>query len=132
MGEPNLLIGITDSDWASNKQHRHSVSGYGCLFAGGAVYYKIHFQKGIALSSTEEEFSALCDAAKIILYIRTVLKVLGVEQHHATPLFEDNRGCILIIESGHLTRRVLHVDLKQFSVLDWVSRDLINVKSIKT
>ena len=132
MTKPYQTIGITDSDWAADTQHRHSVSGFGCLFAGGPVVYKTKYQKAIALSSTEAEFYALCELGKVILYIRSVLHDLGIEQHQATSIYEDNRGCMLIVKSGHPTRRVRHVDIKQLAVLEWVSQDLLDIRHIQS
>ena len=54
----------TDSDWASDYETRKSVSGMAIIFAGGTILYKTQFQKATALSSTEAEFYALCDAGK--------------------------------------------------------------------
>ena len=48
------------------------------------------------MSSTEAEFSAACDAAKSILYVRSILEELQVSQHHATTLFIDNNGALMM------------------------------------
>ena len=93
------IFGLVDSDWASDTTHRKSVSGIGCMYAGALIAYKSNFQKVPALSSTEAEFSAFVDRSKPILYIRSVLSDLGIEQDHATPVYEDNQGAIAIIQS---------------------------------
>ena len=49
--------------------------------AGGAVHYKTKYQEGIAHSSTEAEFVATCDTAKITLYLRSILDGIGIPQH---------------------------------------------------
>lgn len=51
---------------------------------------------GIAHSSTEAEFTAVCDIGKMILYFRSILEDLGFEQEQATSLYEDNNGALLI------------------------------------
>ena len=70
------------------------VSGFVIKLAGGAVYYKTKFQTTIALSSTEAEFNAACDAGKAILYIRTILEEIGMEQKEASVLHIDNNGVL--------------------------------------
>ena len=128
----DATFGLVDSDWASDTTHRKSVSGIGIMYAGALIAYKSNFQKVPALSSTEAEFSALVDGGKSILYIRSVLSDLGIEQHHATPVYEDNQGAIAIIQSRQPTKRIRHVDTKQFVALDWVETDLMTVHKIST
>ena len=58
------------------------------------------YQPTIALSSKESNFVAASDAGKLTLYLRSVLRQLGIEPEEATPLFEDNAAA---------TRNALHV-----------------------
>ena len=89
------LEGLVDATWANDSSHRLSVTGIALMIAGGCVYYKTRFQATIALSSTESEFAAACDAGKAILYVRSILDEINMPQHEATVLSIDNRGCPL-------------------------------------
>ena len=100
--------------------------------AGGVVYYKTRFQPTVALSSTEAEFIAACDAAKTILYVRSILEDVGIEQNKATTLFEDNQGALLMANAGQPTKRTRHMDTKYFAIQHWVDTDLINLLRICT
>jgi hypothetical protein len=60
------------------------------MFAGGAIGYKTKFQTVIAHSSTEAEFVAACDTAKLILFYRSLLDDIGISQTEATVMYEDN------------------------------------------
>jgi hypothetical protein len=102
------------------------------MYAGGAVGYKCKYQDVIAHSSTEAEFTAACDAGKMILFFRSLLADLGLEQHHASVLYEDNNGALLMANAQQPTRRTRHMDIKKFALLDWVEQDLIILKSIST
>jgi len=126
------LYGYVDSDWATDSIHRKSITGVVILFAGGAVGYRCRYQDVIAHSSTEAEFTAACDAGKMILFFRSLLDDLGVEQQHATILYEDNNGALMMANAQQPTRRTRHMDIKKFALLDWVEQDLIILKSIKT
>lgn len=86
------LTGYVDADWATDTKHRRSVTGIVLMYAGGTVGYKTKYQDTIALSSTEAEFTAACDAAKMILFFRSLLDDLGIPQNQATILYEDNNG----------------------------------------
>ena len=129
---PNIIHSNVDSDWAVDSTHRRSVSGILIKFCGGTIYYKTKFQDTIALSSTEAEFTAACDAGKAILYVRSILNEIGVPQNEATTLFIDNNGALLMGNAQQPTRRTRHMDIKHFSLLDWIERELIIMKRINT
>ena len=126
------IHGLVDSDWGGDSNHRRSITGIIIKYAGGTIYFKTKFQETIAMSSTEAEFTAACDAGKAILYIRSILNQIGVNQNEATTLFIDNNGALLMGNAQQPTRRTRHMDIKHFSLLDWVERDLVFMKRINT
>ena len=128
----NDIRAAVDSDFGNDTTHRKSVTGINIKIAGGSVHYKTRFQSTTALSSTEAEFTAACDAAKSILYVRSILSDLGIAQEHATTLYEDNQGALLMANSGQPTKRTRHMDIKYFALQDWVDQDLITLKRIDT
>ena len=89
--DPFLLRTSVDSDFANDTSHRKSFTGINIKIAGGTIFYKTKFQDTVALSSTEAEFIAACDAGKVILYVRSILQDLGIDQYEATMLHEDNQ-----------------------------------------
>ena len=123
---------LVDSDWAGNVKTRRSVSGIVIMMAGAAVVYKTILQRVVALSSTEAEFYALSEAGKMALYVRSILDELGMSQHIATSVYEDNKGCLHMTQNQKPTKNTRHVDLRHFAIVDWVAQDLILVKKIST
>jgi len=89
------LYGYVDSNWGTDSVHRKSITGIVLMYAGGAVGYKCKYQDVIAHSSTEAEFTAACDAGKMILFFRSILDDLGYEQADATVLYEDNGALMM-------------------------------------
>ena len=126
------LYGFSDSDWAGDRSHCRSVSGIAFILSGAVVLYKTRFQSTIAMSSTEAEFIASADAGKMALYLRSLLSDLGIDQNHATLLYGDNMGAYLIESAGQPTIRTHHMEIKEFAILSWVERDLLNIQHIKT
>ena len=127
-----ILTGLVDSDHASDTSHRKSVTGINIQIAGGTVLYKTKYQDVIAQSSTEAEFIAAAEAGKHILYLRTILSQIGLEQDNATILYEDNQGALLMAQAGKPTKRTKHIDIKHFAIQQWVEQDLINFQRIAT
>jgi hypothetical protein len=100
--------------------------------AGGTVLYKSKFQDTRAMSSTEAEFTAAAEAGKYILYVCSILDQIGIPQHHATILYEDNQGALLMANAQQPTKRTRHMDIKNFVLQDWVLQDLIRLERITT
>ena len=130
--DPSIIHGAVDSDWAGDSNHRKSVPGIIIKYAGGTIYFKTKFQNTIAMSSTEAEFTAACNAAKAILYIRSILDEINIQQDEATTFFIDKNGALLMANAQQPTQRTRHMDIKHFVLLDWVERDLVIMKRINT
>ena len=84
------------------------------------------------MSSTETEFIAACEIAKVLLYIWSILDYIGVLQHEATIIYEDNMGAMLMANCVQPTRRTRHMDTKYFAIQHWVDTDLLVLKRIST
>ena len=128
----HIMRGDVDSDWAGDNLHRRSISGYILTLAGAAIYYKSKFQDCISLSSTEAEFQAACEAAKSIMYVRSILEEIGLEQEDASTLFIDNNGALLMANAKQPTKRTRHMDIKHFKIQEWVEMYLLTMKRIDT
>ena len=75
---------------------------------------------------------AACFTGKMILFVRSVLWDLGVPQEAATILYEDNDACTAMANAQKPTTRTRHMDIKYFSLSDWVERDLMLLERIDT
>ena len=118
--QPDIINAAVDSDYAGDHQHRKSVTGFTIQLAGGTILYKTRYQDTIALSSTEAEFTAAAEAGKYILYVRSILDELGIEQHLATTLYEDNQGAPLMANAQQPTKRTRHMDIKTLASLSLI------------
>ena len=127
-----ILYGFVDADWAQDSATRKSITGIAMLLGGALIYYKTKFQPTIAHSTTEAEFVAACDAGKTALYLRSILDEIGLPQEHATVIYEDNTGALLMGNAQQPTRRTRHMDIKNFSLQDWIEEDLLTLHQIES
>ena len=67
-----------DSDYSNDVSHRKSATGITIKIGEAYIYYKTRFQTTVTPSSTEAEFTAVCEAAKVILYVRYILDDISV------------------------------------------------------
>jgi len=130
--DASTLHAFTDSDWATCVKTRRSFGGTVIRLAGGTIAYKSKFQPTVAGSSTEAEFMAAYDTGKMILFVRSVLWDLGIPQEAATVLYEDNDACTAMGNAQKPTPRTRHMDIKYFSICEWVDRDLMHLERIDT
>ena len=129
---PTTPVAYSDSDWGSDTTHRRSVSGIIIMVAGAAVVYKTHYQRAVALSSTEAEFVSASDAGKMALYIRSLLSNLGLTQRQPTSLRIDNRGAMHMVTAGAPTKRTRHVDIRYFAHLQWAETGQLKAEPVPT
>jgi hypothetical protein len=75
---------------------------------------------------------AAYDTGKMILFIRSVIWDLNIPQEAATVLFEANDGCTAMGNAQKPTSRTRHMDIKYFSLCEWVERNLMLLERINT
>ena len=85
------LIGYCDSDYANDPgaEGRRSVAGYCFSLGSGAVSWSSKKQKTIADSTCAAEYMAASEAGRELVWMRTLLRELGFDPPHATPLLCD-------------------------------------------
>jgi hypothetical protein len=113
------LICFVDAAYGNDPKKRRSTTGYAFTYAGGAIVYRSKTQSIIALSSTEAELIAAVTAAKTARYIRAVLSELGFKQDKPTPIYEDNKSAIDIVNAFKPTERSRHIDIRFFAIQGW-------------
>lgn len=71
-------IVTVDADYVNGSTHRHPITCIAIKITGGAVFYKLNFLATITLTSTETEFVVVCEEAKVILYIHSILHDINI------------------------------------------------------
>ena len=77
--ETNSVVGYVDADYAGEVDNRRSTT---CLFtlSGGPICWKSTLQSIVAMSITEDEYMAVAEAAKEALWLKGLVKELGLNQ----------------------------------------------------
>eukprot|EP00940_MAST-03C_sp_MAST-3C-sp2_P003302 g3302.t1 len=78
------------------------------------------------------EYCAMLPAIKLIRFARNVLEELGYEQKHATKLWVDNEAAVRNVNTGKITKRNRHIDMRFHGARDAVVRNIIDVEWIPT
>ncbi|KAK9870289.1 hypothetical protein WA026_006376 [Henosepilachna vigintioctopunctata] len=125
------LIGYSDSDFAGDIDTRKSTTGYLFLMNGGPVTWASRKQNTIALSTTESEYMAACDAAKEILWIKQFLLDIGESQNCFT-LNVDNQSAIKLINNPVFHRRSKHIDVRYNFIREKVEQKIIQINYVES
>jgi hypothetical protein len=105
------LIGYSDSDWAENKDDRHSTTGFVYFMANAPVAWVSRQQKTMALSSTEAEYMALSDASRQCAWLRSMQHEIGYTLTNPTPICSDNNGSIFLAVNPAHDHRTKHINI---------------------
>ena len=90
----NKPLGYSDADWAGEVPGRKSTSGYVFMLNGAAISWSSRTRSVVALSTTEAEYYALCEATKEALHVQKMLAELKqVSTEETVMIFEDNTAC---------------------------------------
>ena len=84
---PLVLRAFSDANWAGDLTDRRSTTGYCFLLGSSLISWRSKKQTFMARSSIEAEYRALTDTTFELLWLRWLLKDLGVSTSSGTPLY---------------------------------------------
>ncbi|XP_020249408.1 uncharacterized protein LOC109826799 [Asparagus officinalis] len=90
------IEGYCDSNWASCANNRRSNSGYYIFVGGNLVSWKSKKQTVVARSTAEAEYRAMILGVAELLYLKSMLVELKLDQEAKMKLWCDNKSAISI------------------------------------
>eukprot|EP00966_Prymnesium_polylepis_P043446 1007802-Prymnesium_polylepis.1 len=112
----DVFKAFSDSDWCT----AHSTTGWCALYGNATVAYASKRQHSVALSSTEAEIMAASLAAAEIIFLRGLLREMGVDVTEPTTLFVDNQGAEALAKDRRSCQRSRHIERRYLKVREWV------------
>ena len=125
----NKPLGYSDADWAGEVPGRKSTSGYVFMLNGAAISWSSRTQSVVALSTTEAEYYALCEATKEALHVQKMLAELKqVSAEETVLIFEDNHACAQWSKMDGLDHnRTKHIDIRYHMIRDNVKKQKVHI-----
>ncbi|GJV95963.1 retrotransposon protein, putative, ty1-copia subclass [Tanacetum coccineum] len=111
-----LNPGFVDSDYAKDSDKGRSITGYAFLVQGCVVSWKATLQHVVALSTTEAKYMAFSEAVKEAIWLRGLLKELGIELNTVAVNCENH---------------VFHERTKHINVRYHFIREVLEAKTVK-
>ena len=100
-----MLIGLGDTS------DRKSTSGYLFMLNGGPITWKSKKQSCEALSTAEDEYTALSASAQESIWLRQLLSDLGKPPTQPITLFEGNQSAIAMTRNPQFHGQAKHIDI---------------------
>jgi len=122
--------GYCDSDLAGS-EGRRSTTGFVFLLNGGAIAWSSKLQPSIATSTAEAEYMAAAAGIKDALWLRHLLKDLGVPAD-IVPVKCDSTACIAMLKSPVSTARTKHLDICHHFARERIERKEIRMVHCST
>lgn len=130
--QPDLLEAYADADWGNGPNDRRSVSGFIIKFFGSTIARATKKQTSVALSTTEAELIALCQASCEVVWIFNLLNSIGLEVPEPVNVYEDNQSCISVTVKPRKHKRMKHVEIQHFFVGELVDKGRIKWNYLQT
>jgi hypothetical protein len=111
-GEELEVAAFMDTNWGGNRNDRRSVGAYIVKLGGGATSCKSKKQGCVALSLTEAEYVALCQAAKESVWTVEFLRDLGVPIPGAMVVNVNNQGAVALAKNPVFHDCSKHIDIQ--------------------
>ena len=91
-----ILKGVSDSEFAGDRNIRKSVYGYIIYYCGAPISWKSKAGQSVTLSSTEAEYYAASETAKELVFVSNLPKSMKVNYESPVSLLMDNTGAIYL------------------------------------
>ena len=126
------LTGFSDSDYAGNVDTRQSTSGFVFMLNGGPVAWSSRRQSCVALSTTEAEFIAACEATKEGVWLQRLVSGIMPQVKIPFELLCDNQSAIRLIKNPEFHQRSKHIAVRYHFIRDLHEAGTLTVRHIST
>ncbi|KAA0051914.1 putative copia-type polyprotein [Cucumis melo var. makuwa] len=126
------LEGYCDSDWAGDTNDRKSTSGYVFFIGNTAFTWSFKKQPIVTLSTCEAEYVAAASCVCHAVWLRNLLKTVGILQDDPTVIHVDNKSTIALAKNPVFHDRSKRIDTRFHFIRDCISRKEVQVEYVNT
>ena len=125
------FMAVADSNFATDKQTRRSVSGGIYTIGGTIIGWSSKAQGHTTLSSSEAEYAALSSAAQELKFITQILDEIE-EAKKPGFILGDNEGALALVKNRQVGARTKHIDTRHHFIRDLWEDGILRVAHIPT
>ncbi|CAN6462757.1 unnamed protein product [Victoria cruziana] len=105
------LYAYTDADWGGDSNNRHSTTGLCVLLGDSLISWRCKKQSKVSLSSTEAEDRAMASTTMELVWLKSLLKDMGISSLDQVKMFCDNKSAIYIASKHTFHERTKHIEM---------------------
>ena len=125
------VIAFADSNYATSPDDRKSISGCVTTIDGTTTHWSSKKQGAVTLSSTEAEYVAISTVCQEVKFQQMLLDEL-LQCAKPGIIFEDNTGCIFLVNNQQVGQRTKHIDTRHHFIRDEIKNKTIVIKFVKS
>ena len=129
---PIRLEGYTDANWVGYKEDRGSTSGFFFSPDNGDISWKRKKQLIVALSSIEVEYRGMVVTSYEVVWLKRILKDLGIPIKDLILLYCDNMSSIHLARNPIFYARTKHIEVHYHFIRELVLDGAVNLQHINT
>ena len=126
------VSGYINADWAGARNDGKSTSGYFMFVGGNLVTWRSKKQKLVSRSSAEAEFRGMVHGVCKLLWIKRILRDLGIGVISPMQLYWDNQAAVKIANNPVQHDRTKHVDIDRHFIKDHLERKTMELPHINS
>ncbi|MBW0559486.1 hypothetical protein O181_099201 [Austropuccinia psidii MF-1] len=125
----NTIIGFSDANWGGSKEFK-SFSG-SLIYYQGAIGWRSHKQKVIALSSAEAEYNTLTECSQDLLWLKQLIYEISTIKCSRT-LFARSQSAIAIASNQIYHHGTRHINFRLHFIPDLIEKSKIWLQYLPT
>ena len=126
------LVGYSDSDWGGDIDNRRSTTGFVFFMGDTAFTWMSKKQPIVTLSTCEAEYVAATSCVCHAIWLRNLLKEIGLTQEEPTKVCVDNKSAIALAKNPVFHDRSKHIDVRYHYIRECVARKDVQVEYVKS